>query len=173
MASRDELYEQAARTYGSALDRLARVYEANVDTRRDLLQEIHFALWRSYGNFDARCSQRTWVYRVAHNVAASHVASDRLSRSKQLVNIEDVDVEDNRYNAEALSDRSLSVERLTTLIHDLKPLDRQIVLLFLEGVDASGIGEVTGLSTGNVATKIHRIKNVLIRRFQTGGHHGE
>jgi RNA polymerase sigma-70 factor, ECF subfamily len=53
----------------------------------------------------------------------------------------------------------------------VKPLDRQVVLLFLEGVDASGIAEVTGLSPGNVATKIHRIKNALIRRFPVGGEH--
>jgi len=39
------------------------------------------------------------------------------------------------------------------------------MLLYLEGVDAASIGEVTGLSAGNVATKIHRIKAVLARRF--------
>jgi DNA-directed RNA polymerase specialized sigma24 family protein len=34
------------------------------------LQEIRIALWRSFANFDGRCSLRTWVYRVAHNTAA-------------------------------------------------------------------------------------------------------
>ncbi len=46
---------------------------ANSDKRRDLLQEIHVALWRSLARFDGRCSMRTWVYRVAHNIATSHV----------------------------------------------------------------------------------------------------
>ena len=54
MASRDELYAEAARTCGPALDRLARAYEADVEARRDLLQEIHIALWRSFENFDSR-----------------------------------------------------------------------------------------------------------------------
>lgn len=173
MASRDELYEHAAREYGSALERLARAYETDAEARRDLLQEIHFALWRSFENFESRCSERTWVYRVAHNVAASHVMADRRSKSRPLVSLDDVDVADDRYNAETLSDRRIALERLTTLIHDLNPLDRQVVLLFLEGVDAAGIGEVTGLSTVYVATKIHRIKNVLVRRFQAGGHYGQ
>jgi len=59
------------------------------------------------------------------------------------------------------------------LIQQLKPLDRQIILLYLEGMDAAAIGEITGVSAGNIATKIHRIKNLMARRFQEGGHHGE
>ena len=84
MASRDDLYEEAVRTFGSALDRLARAYGADSESRRDLLQEIHFALWRSVEQYDARCSLRTWIYRIAHNVATSHVAHDHRSKSKQL-----------------------------------------------------------------------------------------
>jgi len=59
------------------------------------------------------------------------------------------------------------------LIQSLKPLDRQVILSYLEGMDAASIGEITGLSSGNVATKVHRIKSVLARRFQEGGRHGE
>jgi RNA polymerase sigma-70 factor, ECF subfamily len=65
----DSLYEQAAEAYGSSLDRLARAYELDPEARRDLLQDIHFHLWRSFAYFDQRCSLRTWVYRIAHNVA--------------------------------------------------------------------------------------------------------
>lgn len=173
MASRDDLYEEAVRTFGSALDRLARAYEADSEMRRDLLQEIHFALWRSFEKFDGRCSLRTWIYRIAHNVAASHVAHDRRANSKQLVSIETVDVPDGHGGADAIASRHLALERLLALIHELKPLDRQLVLLFLEGVDATGIADITGISAGNVATKIHRIKNALARRFQTGEHHAE
>jgi len=171
MASRDELYEEAARTYGSALGRLARAYEADAEARCDLLQEIHFALWRSFENFDGRCSQRTWTYRVAHNVAASYVSKDRRAKATALMSIDDVDIADEHFNAEAHSDRNMALERLTALMQELKPLDRQILLLFLEGIGTGEIAEVSGLSAGNVATRIHRIKNVLTRRFQTGEHH--
>jgi D-alanyl-D-alanine-carboxypeptidase/D-alanyl-D-alanine-endopeptidase len=58
-------YEEATATYGPALERLARAYEPNPELRRDLLQEIHIALWRSLASFDGRCSLRTWIYRVA------------------------------------------------------------------------------------------------------------
>ena len=67
------LYSDVAEEFGGALERLARAYEGDSDRRRDLLQEIHVALWRSLARFDGRCSMRTWVYRVAHNVATSRV----------------------------------------------------------------------------------------------------
>jgi RNA polymerase sigma-70 factor (ECF subfamily) len=55
----------------------------------------------------------------------------------------------------------------------LTPLDRQVIVLYLEGIEAASIGEITGLSASNVATKIHRIKQVLVRRFHEGVRHGE
>jgi DNA-directed RNA polymerase specialized sigma24 family protein len=78
LAARDALYEQAAGEFGGALHRLARAYEANPDRRQDLLQDIHIALWRSFATFDRRCSLRTWVFRVAHNVATSQVIRRRV-----------------------------------------------------------------------------------------------
>jgi RNA polymerase sigma-70 factor (ECF subfamily) len=173
MASREDLYEEAIRTHGPALDRLSRAYEAHPEARRDLLQEIHLGLWRSFESFDARCSLRTWIYRVAHNVASSHVGADRRAKARKLISIDEVDLADNRVDIAAGADRRMALERLIALTRELKPLDRQLILLFLEGVDADEIAEVTGLSPGNVATKIHRIKNVLIRRFQAGGEHDQ
>jgi RNA polymerase sigma-70 factor (ECF subfamily) len=57
----DGLYAEAAASYGTALERLARAYERDADRRLDLLQEVHMALWRSFASFDGRCSLRTWV----------------------------------------------------------------------------------------------------------------
>jgi RNA polymerase sigma-70 factor (ECF subfamily) len=70
-SEQERLYVEAAAAFGAALDRLARAYERDSDRRRDLLQDIHVALWRSFARFDHRCSIRTWVYRVAHNTATS------------------------------------------------------------------------------------------------------
>lgn len=168
MASREDLYEEAVRTHGAALDRLARAYEIDPDKRRDLLQDIHIALWRSLESFDGRCSLRTWIYRVGHNVATSHVVSDRRAKSRGLLSLDDLDVADSKADIEKSAQRNLAIDRLMVLVRELKPMDRQLVLLFLEGFDASSIGEVTGMSPGNVATRIHRIKNILTKRFQRG-----
>ena len=166
-ATKEDLYEQAANTYGAALERLARAYEADPDLRRDLLQDIHVALWRSFAGFNGRCSLRTWIYRVAHNVAASHVTRQVRTRSQALVGLEELENLPDR-SAAASVDHSDALNRLLTLIQRLKPLDRHVILSYLEGLDAASIADITGLSAGNVATKIHRIKTVLARQFQQG-----
>jgi RNA polymerase sigma-70 factor (ECF subfamily) len=56
---RGRLYSEASSQYGAALQRLAGGYEMDAERRRDLLQEIHVALWASLENFDGRCSLRT------------------------------------------------------------------------------------------------------------------
>jgi RNA polymerase sigma-70 factor, ECF subfamily len=165
---RDALYQEVADRYGAALDRLTRVYEADQDRRRDLLQEIHVALWRSLEAFDGRCSLRTWVYRVAQNVGASHVAQDRRARGQGFVGLEALETVAAAADAEATVVRRDALAHLLALVHRLHPVDRQVILLYLEGLDAAAIGEVTGLSGGHVATKIHRIKNALARQHQEG-----
>jgi RNA polymerase sigma-70 factor (ECF subfamily) len=167
--TQDELYQDAAETHGAALARLARAYEADPDLQRDLLQDIHVALWRSFAGFDGRCSLRTWMYRVAHNIGASHVLRQRRTRSQALVGLEELENLPDMNSGQQAADRSHALDRLLNLIQRLKPLDRHVILSYLEGLDAAAIGEITGLSSGNVATKIHRIKTVLARQFQQGG----
>ena len=167
--SRDELYEEAASSFGPALERLTRAYEADPDHRRDLLQEIHIALWRSFAGFDQRCSLRTWVYRVAHNVGAKHVARQYRTRPEALVGLEKLETLPDPQRNQAAADRSIALNRLLEMIQKLKPLDRDVILSYLEGLGADDIGEITGLSSRNVATKIHRIKNILARFYNEGG----
>ena len=167
--SQDALYEEATATYGAAIGRLARSYEADPEKRQDLLQEIHLGLWQSFDGFDSRCSLRTWVYRVTHNVAASYVI--RLCRRNfpVLLSLEEMDSIPDAHDAEAAADRHKTLQQLLALIQRSRPFERQIILLYIEGMDAASIGEITGLSPSNVATKIHRIKSILARRFKAGG----
>ena len=67
--------------------------------------------------------------------------------------------------------QSEALKQLSLLIQKLKPLDRQIIISYLEGMDASSTAEITGLSAANVAMKVHRIKNVLRGWFHEGGSH--
>jgi RNA polymerase sigma-70 factor, ECF subfamily len=158
---------KASSVHRGVIRRLARGYEADPDRQRDLLQEIHMELWVSLKSFDGRCSLRTWVYRIAHNVGASHVVRTRrlTSRLADLETLEGgVPVVDDR----AQPDHRFSATMLLDLIRRLKPLDRQIILLYLEGEAAETIAEVTGLSAVNISTKVHRIKRVLKQKYLEG-----
>jgi RNA polymerase sigma-70 factor, ECF subfamily len=166
--SQDDLYQQATADFGDALDRLVRAYELDLDKRRDLLQEIHLALWRSFEKFEKRCSLRTWVYRVAHNIAASHVIRQR-RKNLRLLSLEEIESMPDLGGSRRDSHDRVDVERLLQLIHQLSPPDREIMLLYLEGLEAPMIGDIMEMSAVNVRTKIHRIKAVLARRFLAGG----
>lgn len=163
----DELYAEAIAKYGAALVRLARVYERDEDNRRDLEQDIHLALWKSFLGFDGRCSLRTWVYRVGHNVAASHAAGERRRRAGK-TDLSAADAMAAQENPEQDAADKQSLDHLMTLIRALPPLDRQIMILYLEDVDAADAADILGMSPGAVATRIHRLKTMLAERFNAG-----
>ena len=165
--SQQRRYAEAAAEFGAALERLARAYEPDPDKRRDLLQEIHIALWRSLARFDGRCSLRTWIYRVAHNTATSKALRPR-TNAPTLVALDDSLESIAVADEEETFDRRRALERLHDLIRQLRPLDRQVLLLYLEQLDAASIAEITGLSAANVSTKVRRIKHLLIQRFHEG-----
>lgn len=166
MSTPDDQYNEAIASYGAPLERLAQAYEANIEDRRDLLQEIHLALWRSFQLYDGRCSMRTWVYRIAHNVAVSRVMRKPKFLS-DLVSLDDLD-EFPHPSAEHPADQRPPLDRIWRLIQQLKPLDRQVIVSYLEEMDAASIGEITGLSPQSVATRVHRIKNLLAKQYQKG-----
>ncbi|MDT9600499.1 RNA polymerase sigma factor [Sphingosinicella rhizophila] len=157
----DDHYLEATKDHGAILARLARVFEANPDLRRDLLQDMHVALWRSLARFDHRCALSTWVYRVGYNVAASHAARERRIQPG-------IALDENLPAASVAAAIEVSdgLERLYEIVRQLEPPDRQIMLMYLEGADARLIAEEVNLQSGAVATRIHRFKAALTQKFQ-------
>jgi RNA polymerase sigma-70 factor (ECF subfamily) len=129
-----------------------------------LRQDIHFRLWKSFDVFDGRCSLKTWIFRVAHNTAVSYVNRERRLNAR-FVSLEEVERTEACIDWEPDVDRHRALQQIMRLIQTLKPLDRQIMISYLEGMDAAAMSDITGLSAANIAMKIHRIKNILSHRF--------
>src|SRR3954470_13409968 len=121
---RDALFERIAAEYAAPIARLAGAHEADPSLRQDLLQEIHLALWRSLPAFAGRCSLRTWVYRVAHNVAASHVLRRRRRFDKHLVDLDEIEIRAESPELGTSVDEARMLERINELVQRLKPTDR-------------------------------------------------
>lgn len=166
--TQDDLYSTAVAEFGAPMARLAAAYELDRSLRQDLLQDMHVALWRSFATFKNQCSLRTWVYRVAHNAAADFVRKHKRLRRELLLSIEELEQLPESSDAERLHDEAAVIEKLGALIRQLKPIDRDVMLLYLEEMDAAGIGDVLGISPDNVAQKIHRTKKLLNRYFHSG-----
>jgi RNA polymerase sigma-70 factor (ECF subfamily) len=156
---------------GSHVGPPAAGYEADLDKRRDLRQEIHLQLWRSFEAFDGRCSLKTWTLRVAHNTAASYVIRERRVNAK-LVSFEEI--EPTLESVEQLKDidRHTALRDVQRVILKLKPLDRQIIISYLEGLDAAYIADITGLTPANIGMKIYRIKRILAQSIRKEQPHG-
>lgn len=160
----EHLYQQAGQQFAPALARLARSVERDPDKARDLEQEMHCALWSSLPRFNGDCALKTWVYRVAHNVAADHVA--RAVRGPRRVPLEDVEVLPSLTNVEAATAEALVLAQVAELIRRLPPTDMQVMVLWLEGESTADIADITGLSAGAVHVRVHRIKALLASHFE-------
>jgi len=160
-AGRDALFERIATAYAAPMVRLARAHEADPSLQQDLLQEIHIELWRSLPAFGGRCSLRTWVYRVAHNVAATHVLRRRRHAAKNLVSLDDMDIASEWQAMDVAVDEARVLARVHALIQRLKPLDREVFVLYLEGLPVDEMATIAGLSPSNIHTKLHRIRTLL------------
>lgn len=158
-----QIYQEAGQTFAPALARLARSVERDPDKARDLEQEMHCALWSSLARFEGQCALKTWVYRVAHNVAADHVA--RAVRGPQRVPLESIDALPSPGNIEADTAEALVLAQVHALIQRLPPVDMQVIVLWLEGESAADIAEITGLSPGAVHVRVHRTKSLLASHF--------
>ena len=86
-----------------------------------------------------------------------------------LVSLEDIDVLPHNDQGQISLEQHLTLTKLSKLIRRLKLVDRQVIVCWLEGIDAESIGEVTGLSAANVAVRVGRIKKILALRFRQGG----
>lgn len=141
----------------AALSRLAASY-AGPGERDDLLQEIAMALWRALPKFRGECSERTFLFRIAHNRCITHI-----SKRRPTVSFEEAKIEPEAPNAAA--EESVSVqqdsERLLRAVHRLPLIYREAVVLLLEGLDYKEIAEVVGISESNVGVRLSRARQQL------------
>ena len=149
--------------HGPSLSRLAASYTRDQGERDDLFQEIALAIWRALPSFRGECSERTFLFRVAHNRGLSHLSRRRLP-------ITDHDTEIDPPDAMPNPEQALSTEqqgqRLFEAVQQLPLGHRQVVTLALEGMSYREIAEVLGISESNVGARLTRARQTLRRLLE-------
>lgn len=156
--------------YGPALRRLSKAYvERNAD-REDLFQEIAIALWQALPKFRGDSSERTWLYRIAHNVAitASTNVHRRSRRENDLAAVPGIPSPAPHAEQQLLQEEKRQL--LEGAIRNLAIVDRQVILLHLEGLSYSEMEEISGLSKSALATRLSRIRTKLEKEIQRKEH---
>lgn len=157
-------------THEAAIHRLTAFRERDPSARADLQQEIALALWRAMGTFREESSERTWVLRIAHNVAVTHAIKAQ-SHKKHIADVKvrsEVEPSHQRRTPEGEAIDRAQLNVLEEKIRALDLISQQIVLLRLEGLTTQEIAEATGLSLTNVSTKLSRLRAALARENSEG-----
>jgi RNA polymerase sigma factor (sigma-70 family) len=138
------------------IHKVAKLYTNNYSDEEDLFQEIVYQLWKSFGSFREESKITTWMYRIALNTAISQL--NKHKRGLQLIPINDdllnyADVSDN-----------LKEEQIAHLYKEIKalnPVEKGIILLYLEGKKYEEIAIITGFNASNIGTRLNRIKQKI------------
>jgi RNA polymerase sigma-70 factor (ECF subfamily) len=145
-------FSELMETFGGPIRRLCAAYAFSAADREDLFQDIFLAVWRALPAFRRDASVRTWLYRIAHNVALTWQTRHRLREARETRLDEAVAVAD---NADL---RRVALERA---IAGMNPADRTLTLLWLEGLSATEIEDVIGVKAATVAVRLSRIRKQL------------
>ncbi len=160
-SSREAIERQFSRLVTAnhaALRRLTASYASIASDQEDLLQEIAVALWRALPAFRGECTERTFLFRIAHNRCITYLSSRRPS-----ISLDDVQIEpaDPRASLETRVSKEQQRDRLLQAIHRLPLIQREVLVLFLEGMEYKQIAQVVGISESNVGVRLNRARQRL------------
>ena len=153
MKTLETAFEQVVKHHKSTIYTVCLMFSKDSDEVNALFQEVLINLWKGFGGFEGRSDIGTWIWRVSFNTCISSERKKKKSATIPLsmeINLfEDTD-EDTR-----------QVQMLYKRIHRLKPFDRAIVLLWLEGMPYEEIAAIVGITVKNVSVRLYRIKEEL------------
>jgi RNA polymerase sigma factor (sigma-70 family) len=157
----EKQFDRILTDHGPAISRLAFSYEAVASVREELVQEIALAIWQALVHFRGECSERTFVFRIAHNRGLSHVWRRRPPH-QPLEDLEDSDQPiDPRPHPEEQAAQTDQRARLMSAIQSLPVTHRQMIVLILEGFSYAEMAEVMGITENNVAVRLTRARKAL------------
>lgn len=131
------------------------MFSKDEDEVSDLFQETLIHLWQGYSKFRGECSVNTWVYRVSLNTCIS------MNRKKKKYGTQ-VKLDMNISLFEDNDNDTKQIRQLYDRIHCLGPIDRAIILLWLDNMSYEEIGAIMGITVSNVSAKLFRIRQKLI-----------
>ena len=150
MNPKEQQFAQVVKDNRSTIYSVCYMFSNDADEVADLFQEVLVKLWNGYDSFQGKSDIKTWIYRVTLNTC---ITIDRKKRRRNRAMLSmDVDYFDSQEQETA------QVRILHERIARLQPLDRAIILLWLEQISYGEIGEIVGISAKNVSVRLARIR---------------
>ena len=145
-----EQAERLAKTYADPILRLSYTYLKNTHDAQDICQSVFVKLLTESREFDSPAHERAYVLRMAANACKDLLKSPWHQRSESL---------DQGMQVPAPQESDGSV---LEAVNQLPPLYRAVIYLFYyEGYQAAEIGQILGIPTATVHTRLARGRTKL------------
>jgi len=147
--------------YGGLMRKVVRSFAPRPEDQDDLFQEIALQLWSSIPSFREEARASTWVYRVSLNTALTWQRGERRRRKRHEPLLAPDGVPDSQAGDTGASDKQGMLGWVYEQLRLLRPIDRALMLLYLDGVSYREMAGILGISESNVGVKLSRIKGRL------------
>lgn len=154
----EQRFDQLLLREGAALMRLAGAYTNTRNDRDDLFQEIALAIWQALPNFRGESSERTFLFRIAHNRSLAYLAN---RRALPISSDEEERASDPRLDPEQELLQEQERQQLLRAVRRLPILYRQVITLALEGLSYGEMAEILAVSESNVGARLNRARQML------------
>lgn len=157
MEDKKQMFEELLTDNKDVIYRVCWGFTSNKEDIKDLFQEVVLNIWKGLEGFRNEAKTSTWIHRVAMNTCL--VWKRKIGRTDQ---IEENVIAENIYQEEASSHEiNPKILQLKNTIQELKPTDRSLIILLLEGHSYEEIADITGMTINNVGVKISRAKTKI------------
>ena len=143
-------FTQLVQEQKSTIYTVCYMFARDKDEAADLFQDVLLTLWKGIGKFRNDSEISTWVYRVSLNTC---ISADRKKRKMPTTRL---DMNIDLFDDDDTDSRQIQV--LRQRIQRLQPLDRAIVLLWLESLSYQEIADIVGLTPKNISVRLTRIR---------------
>ena len=153
MKTLETAFAQMVREHKSTIYTVCFMFSKDSDEVNDLFQEVLINLWRGFPTFKGESKVDTWIWRVSFNTC---ISQERKKKHTSRIPLEiGIDLFHDK------DEDTRQIQMLYQRIHQLKPFDRAIVLLWLEGMPYGEIAAIVGITVKNVSVRLFRIKEEL------------
>jgi RNA polymerase sigma-70 factor (ECF subfamily) len=136
----------------------------------DVTQEVFIRAFQSISKFDGRCSIRTWLFRIAHNLCVDR--SRRFRKHPQELSLfgendEELNVSDDRWEPEQWIMTAELAERIDEAIASMSEKLRTVLLLHdREDVGYEEIAQMLDIPVGTVKSRLFLARSFLQSRLK-------
>lgn len=141
----------------SVINRVCFYYAATQQEYEDLRQDVLINIWRGMDKFRNDSKESTWIYRICLNTCVSTWRKNK--RHSGLLPMDMIREE----AAEECGDVDAEMRMLHDLISRLSPVEKALIMMWLDEKSYEEIAEVSGFNRNTVATKLRRIREKLAK----------